>query len=161
LIDALKRLWQAIQHLGSGQEGKSPAAGGDLMQQVGAMQTYWRAFLQEQLEAILGGTPAGYGTDGVDLTDVEQFMGPDAESAVPDATLADLDEWMDEPESHAPGAPPVARHNPRRGQSPQRGHSPRRGSSQEPGDDDTDWLSEYLDAPGDDGLDDLDMLDGV
>jgi hypothetical protein len=149
LVDALRRLGQAIQQLGSGQEGKSPVAGGDLMQQVGAMQTYWRAFLQERLEAVLGGAPSGYRADGAAMTDVEQFMVA-ADDAMPDATLADMDEWMDEPESDVPDTLSVA------------GQSPRRGSSQEPGDDETDWLSDYLSTSGDDdSLDDLDMLSDI
>ncbi len=95
-MDTLKRLWRAIQQLGSGQDGNSPVVGGDLMQQFGAMQTYWRAFLQERLQ-----DGAGYGADSVALTDVDQFMMPGAEGAVPDATLADLGGLMD-----APGASP-------------------------------------------------------
>ncbi len=128
MIEAFKRLWQAMQQLGSGQDGSSPVVSGDLMQQVGAMQTYWRAFLQERLQ-----DGAGYGADSTVMTDVDQFMIPDAENAVPDATLADLDEWMDEPEPDA-----------------------------SPNTDGADWLDEYLNTSGDDGeLDDLDLLDGV
>ena len=139
MVEALKRLWQAMQQLGSGQDGSSPAASGDLMQQLGAMQTYWRAFLQEKLQ-----DGAGPGADGTALTDVDQFMMPDAESVVPDATLADLDEWMDEPESDAPDALLAAE------------------SSREPGGDGIDWLDQYLNGPGDDdSLDDLDLLDGA
>ena len=127
MIEALKRLWQAIRQLGSGQDGNLPVVGGDLMQQVGAMQTYWRAFLQERLQ-----DGAGYGADSVAMTDVEQFMMPGAENAVPDATLADLDESLNtlEPDAH-------------------------------PDTDGTDWL-DYLNASGDDdSLDDLALPDGA
>jgi hypothetical protein len=61
------------------------------MQQVGAMQTYWRAFLQAKQQ-----DGAGY-DEGADtsLTDVDQFMRPDAAS-VPAATLADLGGLLDD-----------------------------------------------------------------
>ncbi len=126
MIDALKRLWQAVQQLGAGQQAAAPAAGGDMMQQIDTMRTYWRAYLQERLQ-----DGAGY-ADNTALTDVDQFMRPGAENAVPAATLADLGGLMDEA---APGA--------------------------HPGTGDDDWLS-YLDASGDDaGLDDLDLPDGA
>ncbi len=142
MIEALKRLWQAIQRLGTGPESGSPAVSGDLMQQVGAMQTYWRVFLQELLRDGLSEAPSGYGADSTAMTDVEQFMRPDVGS-VPDATLADLGEWMDGPESDAPDALPAV------------------GSGQESGGD-TSWLDEYLKAPeDDDSLDDLDLPDGA
>ncbi|MCP4516516.1 MAG: hypothetical protein GY824_14965 [Delftia sp.] len=128
MIDALRRFWQAMQQLGAGQEAALPVAGGDVMQQIDIMRTYWRAYLQERL--LQDG--AGYGADSTVMTDVDQFMMPDAEGDVPDATLADLGGLMDEA---APGA--------------------------HPGTGDDDWLS-YLDASGDDAeLDDLDLPDGA
>ncbi len=127
MIDALRRLWQAIQQLGAGQEAALPVASGDVMQQIDIMRTYWRAYLQERLQ-----DGAGYGADSTVMTDVDQFMRPDAEGDVPAATLADLDESLNAP---GPGA--------------------------HPGTGDDDWLS-YLDASGDDaGLDDLDLPDGA
>ncbi len=128
MIEALRRLRQAIQQLGAGRDVAAPAASGNVMQQIDTMRTYWRAYLQERL--LQDG--AGYGADSTAMTDVDQFMRPGAESAVPDATLADLDEWIDEP---ATGTSPST--------------------------DGTDWL-DYLNTSGDDdSLDDLDLPDGA
>ncbi len=98
------------------------------MQQIDIMRTYWRAYLQERL--LQDG--AVYGADNTVMTDVDQFMMPDAEGVVPDATLADLDESLNAP-----------------------------GLDVHPGTGDDDWLS-YLDASGDDAeLDNLDLPDGA
>ncbi len=91
MIEALKRLWQAIQQLGGKQDAGSSVSSGDLMEQVGAMQTYWRTYLQIKLA-----DGVGYAGPDTSLTDMDHFMGPAGEDAVPDATLADLDELLED-----------------------------------------------------------------